>query len=151
IRNGRYCSIILNIDTNEEKVIQMPVYSVAQSGDFALTLDFSRLHRLRKGYGYSNLKDITEDEKCPDKTCIWYVDLNSGKINSLMNYQDFANFETRDEMINAEHKVNHIMLNPNGNRFMVLHRWILGSKRFTRLVTVNTAGTEMYNLSDDDM
>src|SRR5699024_3086020 len=69
----------------------------------------------------------------------------------LLDYTDFAEFETRDEMINAEHKVNHIMLNPSSNRFMVLHRWISGSKRYTRLVTMNIDGSDMYNLSDDDM
>lgn len=150
-RNGKYCSVILNIYTNKEEVIPMPVYSVGKDGDFALTLDFSRLHRLRKGYGYSNLEEETQNENCPNQPCIWKVDLKDGNIIPLLNYTDFAEFETRDEMINAEHKVNHIMLNPSSNRFMVLHRWISGSKRYTRLVTMNIDGSDMYNLSDDDM
>lgn len=150
-RNGKYCSVILNIKTNEEKVIPMPIYSVASNGEFALSLDFSRLHRLRPGYGYSNLPDIYEDEKCPSAPCIWHIDLNSGEIKPLLDYEDFANFEPRTEMKNAEHKVNHIMLNPSGDRFMVLHRWLDGTNKYTRLVTVNTDGSEMYNLNDDNM
>lgn len=150
-RNGNYCSVILNIKTNKEQIIPMPVYSVAQNGEFALTLDYSRLHRLRKGYGYFNLDEETKNNKCPDEPCIWYVNLKNGEIKSLLTYKGFANFEPREEMENAEHKVNHIMLNPSGSRFMVLHRWIKGSNRFTRLVTVNVDGTEMYNLSDDNM
>jgi len=150
-RKGKYCSVILNIYTNKEEIIPMPVYSVAINGEFALTLDFSRLHRLRKGYGYSNLEEETRSEKCPNQPCIWKVDLKDGNIIPLLYYTDFAEFDTRDEMINAEHKVNHIMLNPSSNRFMVLHRWINESKRYTRLVTVNIDGTHMYNLSDDDM
>lgn len=149
-RDGRYCSVILNIQTKEEKVLPMPVYSVSEDGSFALTLDFSRLHRLRPGYGYSNTEE-TNSSKCPDETCIWRMNLNTGNITPLLKYTDFSNFEKREEMENAEHKVNHIMLNPSGNRFMVLHRWINGSKRYTRLVTVNSDGTDMYNLSDDDM
>lgn len=150
-RNGKYCSIILDIKTKKEKVIEMPIYSVSHDGRFALTLDFSRLHRLRKGYGYSNIPESTSKEKCPDKPCIWYVDLKSYEIKPLLKYTDFANFETKHEMINAEHKVNHIMINPSGDRCMVLHRWFNGSRKYTRLVTVNIDGTEMYNLSDDDM
>lgn len=150
-RDGKYCSIILNIHTNEEKVISMPVYSVSQDGKYALSLDFSRLHRLRKGYGYSNYEEITKDEKCPDKPCIWHINLENNQITPLMKYTDFMNFETREDMKGAEHKVNHIMLNPSGDRFMVLHRWFKGSKKYTRLVTVNIDGTEMYNLNDDDM
>ncbi|WP_185819889.1 hypothetical protein [Salibacterium salarium] len=150
-RNGKYCSVILDISANEEKIISRPVYSVSQDGKVALSLDFSRLHRLRKGYGYSNLSDSTQDEKCPDKPCIWHINLTNGKVKPLLKYTDFYHFEPRMEMKDAEHKVNHIMLNPSGDRFMVLHRWINGSSKYTRLVTVNTDGTDMYNLSDDNM
>jgi len=150
-REGKYCSVILNINTNQEKVIPMPVYSVASNGEFAITLDFSRLNRLRPGYGYSNLPDFNANEKCPDKPCIWRIDLKNDEVKPLLNYTDFANFEPRSEMKDAEHKVNHIMLNPSGNRFMVLHRWIKGSNKYTRLVTINSDGTQMFNLSDDNM
>ncbi|XAM44542.1 hypothetical protein TPDSL_10470 [Terrisporobacter petrolearius] len=157
-RNGEYCSVILNlkfhengIKVTEEKVIPAPVYSVSGDGTFALTLDFSRLHRLRPGYGYSNKVEDTAGEKLPDKPCIWRVDLLNGELSPLLKYTDFANFEPRKEMKNAEHKVNHIMLSPNGKRFMVLHRWFEGQHKYTRLVTCNSDGTDMYNLSDDDM
>ncbi len=129
----------------------MPVYSVAENGEFALSLDFSRLHRLRKGYGYSNIEETTKDEKCPEKPCIWHINLKNNKITPLFNYIDFATFEPRPEMKGAEHKVNHIMLNPSGDRFMVLHRWFDGSTKYTRLVSVNIDGTEMFNLNDDNM
>lgn len=150
-RYNRYCSVILNIKTKEEKIIDMPVYNVSEDGSFALILDFSRLHRLRKGYGYSNVEEITRHEKCPDKYAIWYVDLINNKVKPLMKYTDFKNFEMREEMIDAEHKINHITLNKDSSRFMVLHRWCKGSRKYIRLVTVNIDGTDMYNLSDDDM
>ncbi|WP_312562802.1 hypothetical protein [Anaerospora sp.] len=150
-RDGQYCSVILNIRTKKESIIAMPVYSISLDGKFALSLDFSRLHRLRKGYGYSNLVEETKDEKCPDKPCIWHINLENGKVKPLLRYTDFANFEPRPEMKNAEHKINHIMISPSGKRFMVLHRWFQGLRKYTRLVTVNCDGSNMYNLSDDDM
>lgn len=151
-RNGLYCSVILNVFTGvEEKVIKAPVYTVSSDGKTALTLDFSRLYRLRPGYGYYNVPEVTANERIPEKTCIWKIDLDSGEVTSLLKYTDFANFEQRKEMINAEHKVNHLMLSPNGKRFMVLHRWFEGQRKYTRLITCNVDGTEMYNLSDDDM
>ncbi len=150
-RNGKYVSVILNLATKEEKVIPFPVYSVAADGSFALSLDFSRLYRLRPGYGYYNAPEATSNEKLPDKPCIWRVDLNNGEVKPILKYTDFANFEPRPEMEGAEHKVNHIMLSPNGERFMVLYRWFQGQRKYTRLVTCNVDGTDMYNLSDDDM
>ncbi|MGN1372252.1 MAG: glycosyltransferase [Candidatus Coprovivens sp.] len=150
-RNNKYVSVVYNFKTKaEEKTYDMPIYDVSKDGSFALTLDFSRLHRLRKGYGYANLKETTSKELCPNKTCIWKINLKTGNISDVIKYTDLAAFEIRDNMKDAEHKVNHIMISPNGKRFMVLHRWFKNNEKFTRLVTMNIDGTDMYNLSDDD-
>lgn len=157
-RDGHYCSVILKltfaedvITVKEEKVFSVPIYSVAADGTFALTLDFSRLYRLRPGYGYYNVPEKTKEEKLPDAPCIWKLNLESGEVIPILKYTDFANFAPRPEMQGAEHKVNHIMLNPDGKRFMVLYRWFAGQRKYTRLITCNVDGTDMYNLSDDDM
>ena len=150
-QNGKYVSVVLNVFTGEERVLNFPVYSVALDGSFALTLDFSRLHRLRPGYGYSNIEDITKGEKIPDSVCIWKLDIKNNTVTPVLKYSDFASFETRSEMKNAEHKVNHIMISPNGKRFMVLHRWLNGQRKYSRLVTVDVDGSNMYKLSDDNM
>lgn len=151
IRDGKYRSVILNINTGAERIIPMPVYTVSQDGKTALSLDFSRLHNLRKGYGYAAIPEVTAGQAIPDATAIWKIDLDSGKVSDLLTYADFANFEPRPEMKGAVHKVNHLMLSPSGKRFMVLHRWFLGHRKYTRLVTCNIDGSDMYNLSDDDM
>ena len=152
-RNGKYCSVILNIENGKEKVISFPIYSVSADGKFALTLDFSRLYNLRPGYGYYNKKEVTEGVALPDTTAIWRVDLTNGEVTPILKYTDFANFEPRSEMKEegSVHKVNHIMLSPNGKRFMVLYRWFNGQRKYTRLITCNVDGTDMYVLSDDDM
>lgn len=148
-----YCSIILNIKTMKKRIINCPVYSVSQRGDFALTLDFSRLYNLRPGYGYYNIKEKTKDIKLPDETCIWKVNLRNGEIEDLLKYTDFASFKPRHEMEdkNSVHKVNHLMISPNGKRFMVLYRWFNGQRKYTRLITCDINGKNMYLLSDDDM
>jgi len=149
-RNGRYCSVIFNVDVmKEEKELPLPIYDVSSDGTYALTLDFSRLHRMRPGYGYSNLPDTTKGILCPDQCCIWKMDIPSGKVTELFKYTDLAAFEPNESMRGAEHKVNHLMISPNGKRFMVLHRWFQKGRKYTRLVTVNLDKTEMYNLSDD--
>jgi len=135
-RDGEYCSIVLNVFTGKERVLLMPVYSVSQDGKFALTLDFSRLHRMRPGYGYSNKEEINK-EKLPDRTCIWKLDIERNQVSDVLKYTDFAKFEPRREMVGAEHKVNHIMISPDAKRFMVLHRWFDGQRKYSRLVTVN--------------
>lgn len=153
LRDGKYCSVILDLNSGGEKVLPMPVYTVSADGRTALSLDFSRLHSLRLGYGYAELPEKTKGVALPDETCIWKLDLETGDVTPLLKYTDFAKFEPRPEMLEAGsvHKVNHLMLSPNGNRFMVLYRWFCGQRKYTRLITCNVDGTDMFLLSDDDM
>lgn len=149
-RDGKYCSVVFNVERmTEEKILPIPVYDVSRDGSLALSLDFNRLHRMRPGYGYSNLPDRTKGIFCPDECCIWKMNVETGAVEELFKYTDFAAFEPDETMSGAEHKVNHLMISPNGKRFMVLHRWFDKGRKHTRLVTVNTDKTEMYNLSDD--
>ena len=149
-RDGHYCSVVFNVEQmSEERVLPRPVYDVARDGSFALSLDFNRLHRMRPGYGYSNEPDRTKGILCPDECCIWKMDIPTGKVTELFKYTDMAAFEPDESMKGAEHKVNHLMISPNGKRFMVLHRWFQNGRKHTRLVTCNIDKTEMYNLSDD--
>lgn len=153
LRDGKYCSIVLNLEKNEEKVLPMSVYTVSADGKTALSLDFSRLHNLRLGYGYAELPEKTKGIALPDTTAIWKMDIATGKVTDLFKYTDFARFKPRHEMQEerAVHKVNHLMISPNGKRFMVLYRWFCGQRKYTRLITCNIDGSDMYLLSDDDM
>lgn len=150
-RNGKYCSVIYDINTKKERIINKPIYDVTKDGKFGLSLDFSRLHTLRPGYGYSNLKDKTKGVKIPEGTAIWKIDLLTNQIDSIISYKELYQFEHRIQMEDAYHGVNHIMINPDGNRFMFLHRWIKNNKKYSRLITLNMDGTNLFNLNDDDM
>ena len=153
LRDGKYCSVIFDVESGSERVFPMPCYTVSPDGKTALSLDFSRLHSLRLGYGYSELPEVTKGVALPETTAVWKMDIETGEVVELLKYTDFANFQPRPEMLEAGsvHKVNHLMLSPNGKRFMVLYRWFCGQRKYTRLVTCNVDGTDMYVLSDDDM
>ena len=153
LRDRKYCSVVKNIVTKEEQILPIPVYSVSSDGKTALSLDFSRLHSLRLGYGYAAIPEITKGVALPDSTAVWKLDIESGVVTELLKYTDFVKFQPRTEMQEAGsvHKVNHLMISPNGKRFMVLYRWFCGQRKYTRLITCNVDGSDMYLLSDDDM
>ena len=148
-RDGRYCSVIFNIrDMKIEKILPKPIYDVAVDGSYALSLDFSRLHRLRPGYGYSNLPDSTRDNPCPDKTCIWKLDLKTSSVTDLLKYRDLADFQPDITMKGAVHKVNHLMIRPDGKRFYVTAPFgSITVKKHTRLVTADQNGKNLYKPS----
>lgn len=153
VRKGIFCSVVLNVKTREESELPIPVYTVSNDGKTALSLDFSRLHNLRPGYGYAAVEEVTKGVALPDAPCIWRLDIDTGEVNELFKYVDFAHFMPRDEMKGdgVIHKVNHLMLSPDGKRFMVLYRFFVGQRKYTRLITCNVDGSEMFLLSDDDM
>ena len=153
LRDGKYCSVILEVSSGKELVLPMPVYTVSADGKTALSLDFSRLHGLRLGYGYAMLPEKTKGVALPDETCIWKMNIETGEVEPLLKYTDFASFQPRKEMQepSSVHKVNHLMLSPSGKRFMVLYRWFVGQRKYTRLITCNVDGSDMYVLSDDNM
>lgn len=153
LRDGKYCSVILNVESGMERVLPMPVYTVSADGATALSLDFSRLHNLRPGYGYAAMPEKTKGVALPGTTAIWKMDIATGEVVDLLKYTDFAQFQPRPEMMEpgAVHKVNHLMLSPDGKRFIVLYRWFCGQRKYTRLITCGIDGSDMYLLSDDDM
>lgn len=146
-RDDSFCSVILEIGTGTERVLPMPVYALSADQKTALTLDFCRLHDLRPGYGYVNLKQAPFAR---ENVCIWEMSLEDGTVTPLLKYRDLMGFEPRAEMEGAKHKVNHLMISPDGSRFMMLHRWIKDKTKYTRLVTCSMDGTDLFNLSDDD-
>ena len=75
LRDGKYCSVILNIESMEERVLPMPCYTVSADGKTALSLDFSRLYSLRLGSGYAALPERTKGVALPDSTAVWKIDI----------------------------------------------------------------------------
>lgn len=152
-RNEEFCSVVFDVDEGKEiGEFSRPVYSVCPNGKTAFSLDFSRLHALRPGYGYSNISVNKEElELCPDDCCIWNVNLEDGSANPILTYREIASIESKPSMDGALHKVNHIMASPSSDRFMVLHRWLRGESKYTRLMVFNADGSNPRVLLDDDM
>lgn len=147
-RNDSLVTIIYNIVTKEEKIFNLPSYSVSTSGDFGITLDFERLHAFRPGYGY---KTNNSNDFLNTQSCIWKIDYKKNKVLNLLDFETLINFKFKPSMKNATHKVNHIMLSPNNDKFMFLHRWIINGKKFTRLLTFDLITNKIKIINDDDM
>lgn len=149
--NGRFISKIISTKGKEQQIIDFPIYQVSDCGSFGLSLNFSRLAKLRPDYGYFNLptnqlKPIQSDDG------IFYVDLKSNRCDLVLSLETISEFQSQPFMQNAWHKINHIMIAPNGKRFMFLHRWYIpGGKKYTRLMTCNIDGTDMHVLADNGM
>jgi len=151
IINGRYVAVIYNIKTAETAVLGRPIYTVSGDGRRALSLNFSRLHRLRPGYGYLNLKDNTASEKIPSGDGIWMMDVERNRARLLLSIKDAAGIKPDPGMENTNHWFNHLEFNPDGERFSFIHRWNVNNKIYSRLFTSDLNGKGIYCLADDQL
>lgn len=137
------------LSTRQERIYRQPIYSVAKKGHFALSLNFSRLAKLRPDYGYFNLP---YQQLPPDtEDGIYYGKLDNDQWELFLSLQQIKEFSPQTSMRNAVHKVNHIDISPDEKQAIFLHRWFVGKTKYTRLLHVDLANKQMKVLADRGM
>lgn len=144
-----YRSKLVDIETLESKVYSFPIYSLSKDRKFALSLNFSRLAKLRPDYGYFNLpyQNLSNDEE----DGIYYLDFAKDEVTLFLSLTEIINFATKDNMHGAIHKVNHIDVSPNSDKAIFLHRWFNKGIKYTRLLCVDIKTKKLTVLADNDM
>lgn len=144
-----YISRIVDIQSGQQRIIHFPIYSVAKNKQFALSLNFARLAKLRKDYGYFNLPyDKLSD---PAEDGIYYVDLINDTHELWLSLKEIMAFKPRPNMQGAEHKVNHLDIAPDNSKAIFLHRWFAAGRKYTRLLCVDLKTKALTLLADNDM
>ncbi|MEM8671460.1 MAG: hypothetical protein AAGG48_28330 [Planctomycetota bacterium] len=148
---------LYDVATKQIRTLDRPMYTISSDGRYGLSVDFRRIDNLRPGYGYDGLADPNVSNRAPDDSGIWRVDLQSGKselILSLAQVADIA-WPDGDKHANAWHYFNHLLINPSGDRFIVLHRYRpefnpdtlqYRGGFVTRMLTANLDGSDLYVL-----
>ena len=119
--------------------------------EFALSLSYKRLNKLRPDYGYRchsssfNINNYHEDG-------IFYLDLKQDSFSLLLSLDEIKNTLPKRSMQDCKHWLNHIMISPSGNKFIFTHRWSdKNNQRFDRLLLYNMIEKELIVLSDNKM
>jgi hypothetical protein len=148
-KTSQYISKVIDKNGNLIRKYNIPINNVSKNGKFALSLNYDRLAIIRPDYGY--FKHLNYSLPNDNDDGIWYLDMETGDIKLIITLEQLKNFYPTITMKGAKHKVNHIDISPNGERFMFLHRWIGAQGRFMRLITAKIDGTELYILNGDKM
>ena len=148
--NGKYVNIIKNIENKEiEKLIPFPLYDISANRKIGLSLNFSRLQRLRPGYGYSNIEDFTLANKCPDNDGIHLVNINTNKSKLIISYSNLIKeFPLNHKYNNTYHYFNHLSFNPSGNKFLFFHLMQHDNVRANRLFVFNMKTMKVLLIED---
>ena len=151
----RFISQILDIETGERRRLPHPIYALSPDGRYAVGTDFRRIQAMRPGYGYA-VSDAGTPQKIPEDVALYRLDLTTGERRDLTTLAEVAAipFQGRD-ISNAYHWFNHLLVGPDSERIIFLHRWYSADEaqppRFhTRMFTVAKDGSDLYCVDDGD-
>ena len=153
----RFVARIRDLDGGTVRTIDQPIYTISRDGKTGLFADFRRIQNLRPGYGYAGLADPFVRERAPGESGVWRVDLETGRRELILSLAQVARLPWPDGQRHADawHYFNHLLINPSGTRFIVLHRY---RKQFdpktlqfqsgfvTRMLTANLDGSVVHVL-----
>ncbi|MDG1873238.1 MAG: hypothetical protein P8J27_04965 [Mariniblastus sp.] len=116
---------IYSTETQKIRTLKKPIYTVAPDGTFGLSVDFRRIDNLRPGYGYDGLADPNASVRAPEDSGIWRVDLKTGEEELIFSLADAAaiRWPGPDQHSKCWHYFNHLLISPDSQRFIVLHRF----------------------------
>jgi len=146
-----YVSRVRDVHTGKTRTLPRPVYAVSRDGTQAVTLNFSRVHRTRPGYGYVGIPDEWADDAAPEGDGIYWMDLETGENRLIISLAQIASFQRDETMDEGHHWFNHLLFSPDGSRFIFLHRWQVGRGRRTRMFTANPDGSDICCVADHEM
>jgi hypothetical protein len=144
---SNYISKIYNIENLSFNILNLPVYDCYKD-EFALSLNFTRLNSLDTHYGYKNISSADLDDLKNDG--IFLIDLKTGESKLIVSLEKVIALHKREGQKSAQHCFNHIMIDPDGNNFIFIHRWYQAGRRFDSLILSNIEGTELKVLADQD-
>jgi len=153
----RHLCYIMNVTTKKTRTLPRPIYTLSPDGKSAVTADFSRIQRMRPGYGYVGLTDPCHTQRAPEASGVWRVDLETGKSKLIFSLADAARIDHNgDSLLEHWNYFNHLLISPDSQRLIVLHRWRKNKGAgnnasptggfSTRMFTLNMDGSERYIL-----
>jgi len=149
----RFVCHVLDVETKRRRTLPMPIYALSPDGKCAVTADFARIQNMRPGYGYAGLEDKYADEKAPPDSGIWRMNLETGQTELIISLAEMAKIPYRGKTLESKwNYFNHLLVSPDGRRFIFLHRWredANGSPSLgftTRMFTANLDGGGLFEL-----
>ncbi|MCR4081611.1 hypothetical protein [Providencia stuartii] len=145
-----YCAKVYSVSQQQVvKKITKPVQD-SYKDKFILSICYKELARLRPDYGY--FKHVDNYNNRPEHIGIWKNDLTNLETKLILSLNDIIKFKSNLSNTSFEHKVNHVMISPNGQNFIFMHRYFNSTgTRFDRLILSDCNGNLLKVLADNGM
>lgn len=153
-QSGKMLSIIYNIETQREQVIDFPIDTVHPQSRKATSFSYERLEKLMPGYGYpyeDNESFLNENN--PMSTGLFLVDLDQNLRRLLVSLKTLVDDLKDASLVSFRHYVTHSEFSNDGRYISFLHRWIGDDvkKRWSRLVIYDLENNSFFSLPTSGM
>lgn len=144
VSDDSYCTRIVDIETqNDVKKIDYPIYDISSDCKWGISLNYSRLQRLRPGYGYNYFEDKTLNQNAPSDDGLYLIDIENNKPTLIVSLKELA-----DKINNGSqyvHYLNHVSIAPDNNHFIFFHIYTkIGEKRWGTVLYVYSVKDSAY-------
>jgi hypothetical protein len=144
----RFVARVVDVTTRRGRTVPHAIYALAPDGRTAVTTDFRRINEMRPGYGYAGLPDPWTALTAPADVGIQRVDLETGEVTMLVSLAEIVAVPRPGGFGPGKHWFNHLLVSPDGQRTIFLHRWRTEPGRFaTRMFTIGLDGTGLRELN----
>lgn len=151
-KGGCLVSIVHDVETGDERVIDWPIYGITPDGRKSISLDLERSYWCR-AYHYQSVANKSKDGRIYENDGIYEIDLDNNSKKRIISIQDIIKSDYRPLFENQKHWVEHIMINPSGTRFCFLHRFSSADNVMdytTRLMVANIDGSGLQCINGWD-
>ncbi|WP_437920238.1 hypothetical protein [Sphingobacterium sp. LRF_L2] len=106
--------------------------------EYFLGVNYRRLISYAPEYGYYCLPSLSNDEyRDYENDGIYIVEAKQHEVRLLHSLTEVINLDKHENFLDADHFVNHIMISPDGEHFIFIHRYYKKGIRYDRLVLSN--------------
>lgn len=124
-RDGKFVAVVLNWKTKVERILPRPISAVDSKGEWAVSLNYSRLHLCRPDYGYAGLGQNPEVDKIwPDDDGLWLVNLETGEERLLLSIEQAQPMMTKITHDDGLAYFCHTIISPNAKKIFFLARTV---------------------------
>ena len=164
MRDGKFVSVVMNWRTKKERVVPYPVSAVSRDGQWAISINYSRLYITRPDYGYAGGgQDARETTTWPEDDGLWLVNLKTGEAKLILSVAQGRAQMPKETVVpgkpgNPLAYYCHTVFNPSATRVFFLARTVDWYETETHKIpqwlttsfTVNVDGTDLRRCFADD-
>lgn len=133
--DGKYISKWVSVSNNTVvKKIPMPTMDIWKQ-KYILTTNFQRLRSVDPHYSYNCLPEMDEDTfRNYEHDGVWMFDIEKEEKKLLLSISEILKCKGNLLYEEGRHAINHIMIAPDGQSFIFIHRYKYNGKRYDRLM-----------------